>query len=167
MIMGGIFKRWFCEIQFPLAPLCGGLLEVWRVIFRWDFQRWFSRNAIIPSGRHFWRKCGRLRRLQQRLRRYYSAQNVGEPFRNGSPTPPPDETRGTAFPLPIPSSRRRFASTKPVRAKWCLAGKRFLGEKIYNCIYFDIAKLPQKMRLFAEKALFFEGGSGDNLSPDR
>ncbi len=152
MIMGGIFKRWFCEIQFPLAPLCGGLLELWRVIFRWDFQRWFSRNAIIPSGRHFWRK---------------SAQNVGEPFRNGSPTPPPDETRGTAFPLPIPSSRRRFASTKPVRAKWCLAGKRFLGEKIYNCIYFDIAKLPQKMRLFAEKALFFEGGSGDNLSPDR
>ena len=30
-------------------------------------------------------------------------KNVGEPFRNGSPTPPPDEARGTLFPLSIPS----------------------------------------------------------------
>ena len=34
-----------------------------------------------------------------------------------SPTPPADETRGTAFPLLIPSSRRRYTAAEPFRAK--------------------------------------------------
>ena len=47
-----------------------------------------SQAASIPSGSYFCCKCGRLRRLQQRLRRYYSTQNVGDRFEMVPPHPP-------------------------------------------------------------------------------
>ena len=106
--------------------------------------------SIIPSGRYFCRK---------------STQNVGDRF-GMVPHTPHSRDKGNNVPLANPLLTSPLCVDKAHSGK-TESGKQIVSGKIYICNHLSIAELPQKMRLFAEKALFFEGGSGDNLSPDR
>ena len=98
--------------------------------------------SIIPSGRYFWRK---------------STQNVGEPFRNGSPHTPSRRNKGHCVPLVNP------LLTPPLYGGRALSGKTNLQKPHYlKLSRFDHPKLCRftaKNKTFHRKGFVFCGES--------